>query len=1029
MKKLCTIISILLIPLLVYAVADNIIVPVNSGKAYLKDNGNNLDPLMVVYTTDGSGNLKLINSSNAVDDDITVPKNSGKMYLNGNDGKLYPAMVVYTTDGSGNPTPIGSGGGGGGVSSVGLSLPVSVFTVTNSPVTTAGTLTGSFNTQTANKVFASPTSGGAAVPAFRALVSADIPNLDAAKITTGKGSISTTTSGVTVGSGSNSTAGPNVTVDVATATGSQVGLLTAADWTTFNGKLTSPLTTKGDILGFTTVPARQAVGTNGQVLTSDSTQATGLRWVTGGGTGTVTSVDATVPSILTISGNPITTSGTLAFGLSNQVANTIWAGPASGPNAPPTFRALVANDIPLIFSAPLVNTSGTISIPVATSSVNGYLTSTDWTTFNNKQPAGNYITALTSDVSASGPGSVAATVNSVGGKTAAAVATSVNDTIAATSVNTASTIVKRDGSGNFSAGSITASLNGNANTATSFSGALLGDVTGTQGATVVSLVGGKSAASVATSVNDTQAATNANTASTIVKRDASGNFSAGTITASLTGNATNVTGVVALANGGTAQTSAASARGPSGLNIDQRSTFSNSNYTVLSTDRYVAQVGTMSAPRVVTLPLASSVNAGQELHVVDESGTVSTTNIITVTSSGGDLIDGSATKLIRSAYGQAELTSNGSNMWYRPVTAIGAGGTGIGTLPTDGQILIGKSSTSDYSLTSLTAGSGISITPGSGSITIANTAATQFNLPSGFPGDGVDGTVTISGNTTLTRDMYYDNLTVNSGVDLNTGGFVIFVKNTLTINSTGRIIRIGNAGGNSGGAGAGAAGAALAGVTVGTSGAGGAGAAGGTGNGASGANGAAVSGEGGAGGVGGNAGQGNSGATAGGSGGNGGVLTIRYFRNVASAWKNTAVGTYMPTGTGGGGGAAGGGDGANSGRGGGGAGGGGGAILIICGTFANSGTVSVKGGAGGNGGGAAPGNVGGGAGGGGGSGGKIMILTDTLSASGTLDVSGGAAGTGSAGAGTGTSGSNGGAGGNGYATIYEAQTQTWTTTQ
>ena len=32
-----------------------------------------------------------------------------------------------------------------------------------------------------------------------------------------------------------------------------------------------------------------------------------------------------------------------------------------------------------------------ISIPAATTSVSGYLTSTDWTTFNNKQPAGSYL--------------------------------------------------------------------------------------------------------------------------------------------------------------------------------------------------------------------------------------------------------------------------------------------------------------------------------------------------------------------------------------------------------------------------------------------------------------------------------------------------------------------------------------------------------------------------------------------------------------------------------------------------------------
>lgn len=55
----------------------------------------------------------------------------------------------------------------------------------------------------------------------------------------------------------------------------------------------------------------------------------------------------------------------------------------------------------------------TLAIPAATGSVNGYLTSTDWTTFNAKQPAGNYITALTGDVTAVGPGSAIATLASV----------------------------------------------------------------------------------------------------------------------------------------------------------------------------------------------------------------------------------------------------------------------------------------------------------------------------------------------------------------------------------------------------------------------------------------------------------------------------------------------------------------------------------------------------------------------------------------------------------------------------------------
>jgi len=43
---------------------------------------------------------------------------------------------------------------------------------------------------------------------------------------------------------------------------------------------TSPLTTKGDLYGFSTVDARIPIGTNNQVLTADSAQALGLKWAT-----------------------------------------------------------------------------------------------------------------------------------------------------------------------------------------------------------------------------------------------------------------------------------------------------------------------------------------------------------------------------------------------------------------------------------------------------------------------------------------------------------------------------------------------------------------------------------------------------------------------------------------------------------------------------------------------------------------------------------------------------------------------------
>lgn len=65
------------------------------------------------------------------------------------------------------------------------------------------------------------------------------------------------------------------------------------------------------------------------------------------------------------------------------------------------------------FSAPLSISGNTISIPQATSSTSGFLLNTDWTAFNAKQPAGNYLTGLTGDITASGPGSVATTLATV----------------------------------------------------------------------------------------------------------------------------------------------------------------------------------------------------------------------------------------------------------------------------------------------------------------------------------------------------------------------------------------------------------------------------------------------------------------------------------------------------------------------------------------------------------------------------------------------------------------------------------------
>jgi hypothetical protein len=58
-------------------------------------------------------------------------------------------------------------------------------------------------------------------------------------------------------------------------------------------------------------------------------------------------------------------------------------------------------------------TGQVLNLQPANASFPGALLAADWSTFNSKQPAGNYITALTGDVTASGPGSAAATLATV----------------------------------------------------------------------------------------------------------------------------------------------------------------------------------------------------------------------------------------------------------------------------------------------------------------------------------------------------------------------------------------------------------------------------------------------------------------------------------------------------------------------------------------------------------------------------------------------------------------------------------------
>lgn len=110
----------------------------------------------------------------------------------------------------------------------------------------------------------------------------------------------------------------------------------------------SPLTTKGDLLAFDgTNNIRFNVGTDGQILAADSSQASGLKWISPS-TGTVSNVSGTAPIVVTngsttpaISVNVATTStsGVVQVGSGIAVSSgTISADPANFPSAVPVSK-------------------------------------------------------------------------------------------------------------------------------------------------------------------------------------------------------------------------------------------------------------------------------------------------------------------------------------------------------------------------------------------------------------------------------------------------------------------------------------------------------------------------------------------------------------------------------------------------------------------------------------------------------------------------------------------------------------------
>lgn len=268
---------------------------------------------------------------------------------------------LYVWDGS-SWVASGGGGGSGTVTSVAMTVP-SFLSVAGSPITTSGTFAVTLATESANTIFAGPTTGAAATPTFRAMVVADLP------LFTANSFITTDGSGVLQAGGLAST--------IVTLTGTQ---------TLTNKTLTAPIISTISNTGTLTLP------TSTDTLVGRAT------------TDTLTNKTLTAPIIATISNSGTITipTGTDTL-VGKATTDTLTNKTLSAAAVTSTLKAGNYHIEPLEYDAGNSSTAQTIDWTNA-SSQKSTLTGSVTYTFSNGVAGGAYVLKI-----ATGAGSFTAT--------------------------------------------------------------------------------------------------------------------------------------------------------------------------------------------------------------------------------------------------------------------------------------------------------------------------------------------------------------------------------------------------------------------------------------------------------------------------------------------------------------------------------------------------------------------------------------------------------------------------------------------
>ena len=195
----------------------------------------------------------------------------------------------------------------------------------------------------------------------------------------------------------------------------------------------------------------------------------------GTGSGTVSSVAMTVPTGLTITGSPVTTTGTLAITFTSGYSIPTTSKQTTWDTAYSERQQWDGGSTNLVAATARTSLGGTtvgsnlftLTNPSAVTflkiNADNTITTESASTFRNSIGAGTGSGSVTS---------IATTSPITGGTITGTGTIGIN----ASSTNTASYVVQRDASGNFAAGTITASLTGTASTATSLAGGSGGSI-------------------------------------------------------------------------------------------------------------------------------------------------------------------------------------------------------------------------------------------------------------------------------------------------------------------------------------------------------------------------------------------------------------------------------------------------------------------------------------------------------------------------------------------------------------------------